>query len=297
MIDGRWGETDSGWVGAGEDDDLDRQLLEEDDAFDRGQPHVVTALGPVEPGALGVTLAGEPIGRLALVPSSGEVDGRHEMLAELEDAYSSGVRAVAVETGDADELPVLHWLAGRVQPHLVLLAPPEVALEGAPRGAARLPEIGGVLVPEIAAPETLAAVVSSGLPVRVGAERAARRLLEAGIAPGRLSLSLPATRVPSVSGWTGDRPTLVVPAPAAGEEAGWASSVARLVDEGWGERLAVSSGIATPEQMLARGGPRGLGWTMAHLPLALMEAGLDALAVRALFIDNPARMLTIDPER
>ena len=102
MIDGRWGETDSGWVGAGEDDDLDRQLLEEDDAFDRGQPHVVTALGPVEPGALGVTLAGEPIGRLALVPSSGEVDGRHEMLAELEDAYSSGVRAVAVETGDAD---------------------------------------------------------------------------------------------------------------------------------------------------------------------------------------------------
>src|SRR5690349_1898173 len=39
---GRAPETDSGWVGAGPDDDLDERLAAEDEAaFDRGAPHVM----------------------------------------------------------------------------------------------------------------------------------------------------------------------------------------------------------------------------------------------------------------
>lgn len=289
----RWGETDSGWVGAGEDDDLDRQLLEEDDGFDRGQPHALTALGPVDPGALGVTLAAERVGGLALAPTPGAEDGRHEMLAELEDVHSSGVRAVAVEVADAAELPVVHWLAGRVPPHLVLFAPPELALDPVPG----MSEIGGVLVGADPAPETLARIAASRLPVRAGSVAAAGALLGAGVEPARISVALASPDEARFAGLAKDDagPTLVIPAPADGDAAPWARAVAGLVSSGWGERLAVASGIGRPEEMLARGGPRGMGWAMAHLPLALMEAGLDAMTVRALFIDNPMRMLTIDP--
>ena len=59
--------------------------------------------------------------------------------------------------------------------------------------------------------------------------------------------------------------------------------------------MLVSAGLERPDDLLARGGPRGLGWVMERVPLALMDAGLDALAVRRILVDNPARTLTIGP--
>jgi hypothetical protein len=294
----RANEIDSGWVGAGPDDDLDRQLLEEDDDFDRSRPHVMTALGPVEPGALGPALAAEMIGGLALAPAPGAPDGRHQMLAELEDVYSSGIRAMAVEER-LEHLPVLHWLAGRVQPHLVLLVPPEAAGVHAPP-----PEIGGLLVtprngddPGQIAHQALA----TGLPVRIAAGgnadaavTLARALEAAGVDGGVISISgIPSAEAMRVLAGCGASIVVQIPPSGAGEVA---ARVADLASAGFGDRLAVATGIVETSGMLAHGGAPGFGWGMEAIPLLLMDAGMDALAVRALFIDNPARMLTITRE-
>ena len=113
---------DSGWVGAGEEDDLDRRLAAEAEPFDLRRPHVMTALGPIEPAALGPTLAAE---RISSGPppsaSNGEpADDPHATLAELEDLYAAGGRAVLDATTDQGrDATVLGWIAARAPVHLV----------------------------------------------------------------------------------------------------------------------------------------------------------------------------------
>jgi hypothetical protein len=46
-------ETDTGWVGAGPDDDLDRRLEAEEVPFDPTRPQVRSLLGPIDPDARG----------------------------------------------------------------------------------------------------------------------------------------------------------------------------------------------------------------------------------------------------
>lgn len=126
---------DSGWVGAGEEDDLDRRLAAEAEPFDLRRPHVMTALGPIEPAALGPTLAAE---RISSGPppsaSNGEpADDPHATLAELEDLYAAGGRAVLDATTDhGRDATILGWIAARAPVHLV-------AVTGAGSG----PALGG----------------------------------------------------------------------------------------------------------------------------------------------------------
>jgi phosphotriesterase-related protein len=67
-----------------------------------------------------------------------------------------------------------------------------------------------------------------------------------------------------------------------------AAMLKRLIDSGHLSQLLVSGN-------LAQGGGSGLRYLVERFPLVMMEAGLTAEQVRAIYIDNPARLLTISP--
>jgi phosphotriesterase-related protein len=72
-----------------------------------------------------------------------------------------------------------------------------------------------------------------------------------------------------------------------------AAAMSRLVDAGYADQLLVSGDMARRSLLRGYGGAPGLGYIVERFPLMLMEAGLDALAVRKLLVGNPARALTI----
>lgn len=101
------------------DDDLDEP------PFDLTQHHVMTVLGPIRPEELGVTLTHEHLYARPPVYLESDpdlvLDDRHAALAELEDLYAAGGRAI-LDATTADygrDLDALHWIAGRAPVHLV----------------------------------------------------------------------------------------------------------------------------------------------------------------------------------
>lgn len=125
---GRARETDSGWVGAGPDDGLDRLLEAEEEPFDLRRSHVRTLLGPIEPAALGPTLVGEDLDKLGRSLDAADIGAgaRDALAAELEDAYAAGIRGVVALARTTAALEDLRRLAGRSPLHLVAAAPPTV---------------------------------------------------------------------------------------------------------------------------------------------------------------------------
>lgn len=316
---GRALETDSGWIGAGPDDDLDRRLAAEDDGLDPAVPHVPTLLGPVPSGALGPVLVGERllVAARGLAAEMG-VERRCVLLAELDDAHAAGVGAVVcfADTGADEE--ELRWLAERAPVHLIAVTAPDssrAAESGPPRfgvavvvlddpasdPASRLREAGRLHV-QLGTPILLRAAA----PERLGA--AVRRLIAAGADPtgiavggcdwgdGAAAESLLALGVAVVfdrlvAAGQGPEPR---PAPRAegadGAAETTAAAIARLARAGWADRLLVASGIADGRGLRAGRGP-GLGAVLERFPLALMEAGLDAPTVRRILVEAPARYL------
>ncbi len=110
-------ETDSGWVGADPDDDLDAVLEAELESIPVGAPYVDTALGPIVTGALGPMLAAESVSVLL----GDDPDGRDVALAELEDAYNSGIRSIGLVARTPAEADEVYWLAQRTRLHVVPL--------------------------------------------------------------------------------------------------------------------------------------------------------------------------------
>jgi phosphotriesterase-related protein len=97
---------------------------EEDEAFDLAWPHVMTALGPVDPDVLGFTLPHEHI--IAKPPGVADpdlvLDDIGNAIAELEGYALTGGRAIVdMTTADygRDVVEIL-WVAQRVPVHLVL---------------------------------------------------------------------------------------------------------------------------------------------------------------------------------
>lgn len=97
-----------------------------DDEIELDQPHVMTALGPVDPGSLGVTLPHEHVivkpRDVALVDPDMILDSVDAAFAELEDVYYAGARTVVdMTSADMGRDPVaLRWVAQRAPVHLVL---------------------------------------------------------------------------------------------------------------------------------------------------------------------------------
>ncbi len=80
---------------------------------------------------------------------------------------------------------------------------------------------------------------------------------------------------------------------AYGRDEPKASMLKTLVDAGHAGQLLVSQDLARRSLLRAYGGGPGWVYLLERFALLLMEAGLDAMTVRQLLVDNPARALTI----
>jgi predicted metal-dependent phosphotriesterase family hydrolase len=74
-----------------------------------------------------------------------------------------------------------------------------------------------------------------------------------------------------------------------------AAMVKRQVDAGHGEQVLISGDLERKSSWLSYGGGPGFVYFLERVPLLLMEAGLSAPQVRQIFVENPARALTIFP--
>lgn len=336
---------DTGWVGADPDDDLDRRLAAEADEepFDPGRPHVMTVLGPIEPGALGLTLVDE---RVAATPPASaadpdlRLDDRDAVLAELEDFHAAGGRGI-VDGATADwgrDAAALRWIAARAPVHLIAVTGragtdaashiPDDGRSADAMAAAFAREIADGIGDTGVRAGAIVAGLSAGTPaanasvlIRVAAQahlvtgaplflRAASAVdaltgliivAEAGVAAGRVVVGGFAVRPDRSSLHRLLEAGVRVAFDRVGDNARWpmaeqAADIHSLVAAGGGDRIVVSAGLTRRSSLRAFGGSPGWVGTLERLPLLLMDAGLDAPAVRRLLIDNPANALQFGTE-
>lgn len=74
-----------------------------------------------------------------------------------------------------------------------------------------------------------------------------------------------------------------------------AAMIARLVGAGFGEQILLSHDHGRKSLYIAYGGYPGITYITERFMLQLMEAGVEAMDVRRMLIENPARALTIRP--
>lgn len=322
---------DSGWIGAVAGEDLDRRLEAEEEPFDLRRPHVMTALGPIEPAALGVTFvhagfAGEAPG------GNGQADrslvGPAFSLDELEACYALGGRAMAVvgTVGPDRDASAVAWLAARSPLHVVVAT-------GARQGRGSDAEAVARIVRELTA-----GIEETGMragAIVVGSEGGALGLGDGG--GRRAAAARRRTGAPVVvdAGDGGSAPDLVAGLRSEGVDPGHvvvvraggngvadaltatletgafvavdplaegrdrsvssAAAIGRLFASGYGDQILLGVGAGRGGRTGPAGDRSGLAFLVERVPLLLMEAGLDAASVRRLLIDNPARALTIDP--
>lgn len=140
--------------GLGPGESFEPDDLEEE--FDRSLPHVMTVLGPIEPGALGVTLHHEHVIAKPMDVGAADpdllLDSVDAALAELEDAYFAGVHTI-VDMTPADygrDPAAIYWVAQRVPVHLVVATGHHKHLHAAPWvGNRSAREIASVSIDEI----------------------------------------------------------------------------------------------------------------------------------------------------
>ena len=305
-------ETDTGWVGAGPDDDLHRRLEAEEVPFDPTRPHVRSLLGPIDPGALGPTLMGEPLDLAArsLERRGPAVGGREVLLAELEDAYAGGIRAIVALCRTDAALDDLIWLAGRVPLHLVAACPPGLVEQDTDqRIGALVLDLDDTDSPASLAIERVEAVHRArSLPVSVRVDHPA----EAGEAVDALRLRGVAADRLWVGGcdWAdgGNVPVSLLRAGISvafdtlyrvrdtarpGTQSGaQVAKLAGLARAGNADRLLLGSGIDDSSGYRVGGGP-GVAAVLESVPIELMDDGVEALAIRAMMVEAPARLLTI----
>lgn len=149
-----------------------------EDDFGADQPHVMTALGPIPPDALGVTLHHEHIIAKPLDAGSGDpdllLDSTEMALAELEDAFSVGVRTI-VDMTPADygrDPTAIYWVAQRSPVHIVVVTGHHKHLHAAPWiGDRSIEEIAATSISEIQGG-------IAGTPIRAGVIKAGTSLNE-----------------------------------------------------------------------------------------------------------------------
>ena len=74
-----------------------------------------------------------------------------------------------------------------------------------------------------------------------------------------------------------------------------AERVVELIQAGFGDQILLSLDFARRSQLVSYDGAPGLPYMSEWFMVLLLEAGLEAMDVRKLVIDNPARALTIHP--
>ncbi|MGH2548076.1 MAG: hypothetical protein ACRDHN_01705, partial [Thermomicrobiales bacterium] len=99
--------------------DLDESFIPDDlDDIDASQPHIMTVLGPVAPGALGATNASAAIGS---VIAEQRVTVKEAFLTEIGEAGFVGLAAFVASDSiySAAELAPLRWIAERSNLHFL----------------------------------------------------------------------------------------------------------------------------------------------------------------------------------
>lgn len=98
-----------------------------DDDISTDQPHVMTALGPIAPGALGLTLHHEHVIAKPMDVGAADpdllLDSADAAVAELEDAFFLGLRGI-VDMTPADygrDPEAILWVAQRVPVHVIVV--------------------------------------------------------------------------------------------------------------------------------------------------------------------------------
>lgn len=291
---------DSGWVGADDDDRLDETMAAEAlaEPFDRSRPHILTALGPIEPAALGPVLVGEDLGTLTVSLID---DNREVLLAELEDAYAVGIRSLVVmPVGSSDERATIDWLAGRAPVHLV----PLESVGGNTADLTAVDRAGGLSLQIDAGMPNIDALVDIGIVRDLSFHlagfvpemiRTIRTLGEHGVKPARVWIGGSLIANPdlaarllsagiSFSVQTGDDASEAV-----------ARAIVDYVKTGYIDQLMLGSGAERTADQQSNGGT-SRGDVIDRFPIDLLEAGLSALQVRQLLVENPMRLFTIRGE-
>ncbi len=132
-----------------EPDELDDEITTE-------QPHVMTALGPIAPGALGLTLHHEHVIAKPMDVGAADpdllLDSTDAAVAELEDAFFLGLRGI-VDMTPADygrDPDAILWVAQRVPVHVIVVTGHHKHLHAAPWvGESSVAEIATQSIDEI----------------------------------------------------------------------------------------------------------------------------------------------------
>ena len=74
-----------------------------------------------------------------------------------------------------------------------------------------------------------------------------------------------------------------------------AALIAKLVEEGYGDRIMISGDLARRSYLSAWGGAPGYGYFLTDLPAVFASAGIDEVTYRAMLRDNPNRFFAFDP--
>jgi 5-phospho-D-xylono-1,4-lactonase len=313
---------------------------EDEEPFDLSRPHVMTALGPIEPGDLGLTLHHEHVVCKPLDVGTDDpdlmLDDPARSLAELEDAFNVGLRAI-VDMTPVDygrDLDDVTWVARRSPVHLVLVT-------GHHKERHAEPFVGDATVDEIAARNVRELTEGiDGTAVKAGAikagtslnritpveERVLRAAARAHLATGapisthtdRGTMALEQLAILRAEGVDPARVIVghldfaldeaylrrvletgafvsfdqISKTKYAPDEAR-ATMIKTLADAGHTDQLLLSGDLARRSYLKAYGGGPGWSYLVEQFPVLLMETGLDAPTVRRLFVDNPARALTI----
>lgn len=311
--------------------------------FDLKLPHVMTALGPVDPGALGFTLHHEHvfnfINPIAATDNDLILDDAAASLIDLELYFAAGGRAI-VDMGPADygrSVTDLQWISQRSPIHLILTTGHHKELISAPIvgdddigtiAARNLRDLkvgidntdvhagvikAGTSLNEVTPVErrileaAAIAQVASGAPISTHTERGTMALEQieimaaAGADPSRIILGHLDFRLDDMHYLidvlkTGafvsfDKWSKTTYAPDEDR----AAVLHQLADAGYLGQLLISGDLARKSNHVAYGGAIGFDYFLDRVPLTLMDAGFDAPSVRSIFVDNPARALTIVP--
>lgn len=146
-------EQDFDW-GLEQDESFEPSELEDD--ITTSHPHVMTALGPIAPGALGLTLHHEHVIAKPMDVGASDpdllLDSVDAAVAELEDAFFLGLRGI-VDMTPADygrDPAAILWVAQRVPVHVVVITGHHKHLHAAPWvGDASVAEIAAKSIEEV----------------------------------------------------------------------------------------------------------------------------------------------------
>jgi predicted metal-dependent phosphotriesterase family hydrolase len=268
------------------------------DDIDRGQPHIMTVLGPVEPGALGVTNPAASFATPTGDPAA--------ILDEIEEAGFVGLNALVhlAPLTTAAEAEQARWLAGRCDLHLIVTTgdtPADAMQSAAATGIAGTGVFPGAIV-TTAERDALRAAhqahVETGLPLIVQVDGGATgeallsRLAETGIDPAHVTV---AGFTPAPEPLLAAGATLLALLSRRDDAPAAAMMIAGLVKQQWTDRIMVGFDPQPRNDSVSYGEGSRWSWLIEQFPLMLLEAGLDAMTVRAVMIENPNRALTIHP--